>query len=162
MAWQLYIFSYDEGMRWQLMCVLDGSCGKVQKKLRLCIVEKSDFAVDCRVNGHVSNALSSSTRQAEGRQSSTACFDVPSKAISVQVRRPSDCCAHSCDFPDPRSLRRRKMVGARKVQKVVSKAATGCGASLGRMQNGPAEAFTHPSKVKMAAPVCWTNCRVCS
>ncbi len=31
-----------------MMCVFDGSCGKVQKKLRLCIVEKSDLAVKCR------------------------------------------------------------------------------------------------------------------
>lgn len=61
---------YEEKMRWQLMCVLDGSCGKVQKKLRLCIVEKRDLA---------------------------------SKAISVQVSRPSACCAHSCDLPVPRS-----------------------------------------------------------
>ena len=38
--------SYDDGIRWQLMCVFAGSCGKVQKKLRLCIVENSDLAVD--------------------------------------------------------------------------------------------------------------------
>ncbi|GAC99705.1 hypothetical protein PHSY_007308 [Pseudozyma hubeiensis SY62] len=37
----------------------------------------------------------------------------PSKAISVQVRRPSDCCAQSCETPDPRSLQCRHRVRGR-------------------------------------------------
>lgn len=36
------------------MCVLDGSCGKVQKKLRLCIVEKRDLAARHNINRIVS------------------------------------------------------------------------------------------------------------
>lgn len=39
---------HEDGMRWQLMWVLLGSCGRVQKKLRLCIVVNKDFAVSRR------------------------------------------------------------------------------------------------------------------